>query len=282
MKQSDDPVSSRPVKEYPENTLLTLPGAGKTVDLKLVSKSDVSADTRIFRFALPSDEHVLGLPVGQHVAISFSDTLGARISRPYTPITSDDDVGFVDFCIKVYDQGLMTTKLDSLSPGDSMTFEGPLGNVTYTDRSEFTLYDATSSKVIVRSDVNHLGMICGGTGITPMLQVIRQIFKDVGDTTRVSLLFANRTPSDVLMKAELDELAETHPNLSVHYTVDNARDENWDGSIGFVDADMIKEHLPAAGPNVQVLLCGPPAMTEKAVIPALEKLGFTKEMYMQF
>ena len=27
------------------------------------------------------------------------------------------------------------------------------------------------------------------------------------------------------MKAELDELAETHPNLSVHYTVDNARDE---------------------------------------------------------
>ena len=70
MKQSDDPVSSRPVKEYPENTLLTLPGAGKTVDLKLVSKSDVSADTRIFRFALPSDEHVLGLPVGQHVAIS--------------------------------------------------------------------------------------------------------------------------------------------------------------------------------------------------------------------
>ena len=225
MKQSDDPVSSRPVKEYPENTLLTLPGAGKTVDLKLVSKSDVSADTRIFRFALPSDEHVLGLPVGQHVAISFSDALGARISRPYTPITSDDDVGFVDFCIKVYDQGLMTTKLDSLSPGDSMTFEGPLGNVTYTDRSEFTLYDATSSKVIVRSDVNHLGMICGGTGITPMLQVIRQIFKDVGDTTRVSLLFANRTPSDVLMKAELDELAETHPNLCLLYTSPSPRDQ---------------------------------------------------------
>lgn len=38
--------------------------------LKLVQKTIVSHDTRIFRFALPSDQHVLGLPVGQHVYMS--------------------------------------------------------------------------------------------------------------------------------------------------------------------------------------------------------------------
>jgi NAD(P)H-flavin reductase len=40
-----------------------------------------------------------------------------------------------------------------------------------------------------RSGVTQLTMVCGGTGITPMLQVIRQIFKDESDTTRVSLLY---------------------------------------------------------------------------------------------
>ena len=43
----------------------------------------------------------------------------------------------------------------------------------------------------------------------------------MGDTTRVSLLFANKTPADILLKDELDELNAAHPNLSVHYTVDS-------------------------------------------------------------
>jgi len=115
----------------------------------------------------------------------------------------------------------MSRKLDSLKPGDAMTFEGPLGNLTYTDRGEFTLFNPASGESSVRSGISHLGLVCGGTGITPMLQVIRQVFKDVGDTTRVSLLFANKTPADILLKAELDELNAAHPNLSVHYTVDS-------------------------------------------------------------
>ena len=37
-----------------------------------------------------------------------------------------------------------------------------------------------------------LGMIAGGTGITPMLQLIRAIFKDKNDKLEISLLFANQ------------------------------------------------------------------------------------------
>ena len=53
--------------------------------LKLIERHTISHDTRRFRFALPSSEHVLGLPVGQHVYLS------ARINeqlviRPYTPV----------------------------------------------------------------------------------------------------------------------------------------------------------------------------------------------------
>jgi hypothetical protein len=51
----------------------TLKGEGQPVELKLSSKADVSPDTRAFRFALPTEKHILGLPVGQHVAVSFTD-----------------------------------------------------------------------------------------------------------------------------------------------------------------------------------------------------------------
>jgi hypothetical protein len=34
------------------------------------------------------------LPLGQHVRISYTDAAGAVVSRPYTPITSDDDLGW--------------------------------------------------------------------------------------------------------------------------------------------------------------------------------------------
>ena len=37
-----------------------------------------------------------------------------------------------------------------------------------------------------------VGLIAGGTGITPMLQIIRAILKDEEDDTQVSLLFANQ------------------------------------------------------------------------------------------
>ena len=38
----------------------------------------------------------------------------------------------------------------------------------------------------------NVGLIAGGTGITPMLQIIRAMIKDPEDETKVHLLFANQ------------------------------------------------------------------------------------------
>ena len=46
---------------------------------------------------------------------------------------------------------------------------------------------------------------------------------------------------EIPLKAELDELAASHPNLGVHYTVTSADGvADWEGSVGAVDVDMVK------------------------------------------
>ncbi len=58
------------------------------------------------------------------------------------------------------------------------------------------------------------------TGITPMLQIIKSILKDPNDKTKVSLLFANQSEEDILLRSELELLAKRHDNFSLWYTLD--------------------------------------------------------------
>jgi cytochrome-b5 reductase len=90
----------------------------------LVDIEIISHDVRRYRFALQSPKHTLGLPIGQHISFKYVDGEGKDIIRSYTPISSDDEKGYVDFVIKVYGPhptdprfaagGKMSQKLDSL------------------------------------------------------------------------------------------------------------------------------------------------------------------------
>jgi NAD(P)H-flavin reductase len=66
-----------------------------------------------------------------------------------------------------------------------------------------------------------IGMIAGGTGITPMYQLIRAICEDDTDTTEISLIYANRAEEDILLKHELETFAAAYPqNLKIWYMLD--------------------------------------------------------------
>ena len=79
-------------------------------------------------------------------------------------------------------------------------------------------------------------MVAGGTGIAPMLQVVDEILEDREDSTKVSLIFANQTESDILMKKEIDARVAANPDkLKVYYVVDNASYfSGWKGGTGYV------------------------------------------------
>ena len=181
-----------------------------------------------------------------------------EVVRSYTPITSDEDKGFFELMIKSYPQGNISAHMTTLKIGDTMKVRGPKGAMVYAPNM-----------------CKRIGMIAGGTGITPMLQIIRAINRGrPQDTTKIDLIFANVNPDDILLKEQLDALDKEDPNFSVYYVLNNPP-EGWKGGVGFVTADIIKEKLPPPASNMKILICGPPPMVS-ALKKATESLGYQK------
>ena len=76
-------------------------------------------------------------------------------------------------------------------------------------------------------------MIAGGTGITPMLQIIRAAMKNPLDLTKINLIYANVNEEDILLKKELDELAQTYSTRFAVYYVLNNPPAGWTGGVWF-------------------------------------------------
>ncbi|KAH7628944.1 hypothetical protein B0T09DRAFT_169996 [Sordaria sp. MPI-SDFR-AT-0083] len=263
---------SRPAKKERKMAILKIPTNStsgpavkppvKVIDpadwrkFKLVRKVLVSPNVFHLVFALPHPTDVLGLPTGQHIALR-ANIDGKSVSRSYTPVSNNSDLGRVELLIKVYDKGLMTKHLEGMQIGDQIEIRGPKGAMQYAPNSY----------------AKEIGMIAGGTGITPMYQLIRAICEDESDKTKISLLYANNTEADILLRQELDGFVKAFPEkLSVQYVLSQG-DENWKGLKGFVTADMIKQFLPPAADSTKMLLCGPPPMVA-AMSKNLVSLGF--------
>lgn len=258
-------------------------------EVKLIEREEVSHDTRRFRFELPSKNHVLGLPIGQHIYLSatINDQL---IIRPYTPVSSDDDKGFVELVIKVYfknvhpkfpDGGKMSQHLESLKIGDTIKIRGPSGLLEYGGKGTFYIRP-DKKKDPEKKHANKVSLIAGGTGIAPMLQLIRDILKKSNvDKTKIALLFANQAEKDILLRNELEELAAKYPDrFKIWYTVDRP-EEGWKYSSGFVNKDMIKEHLYPPTDDHLILLCGPPPMI-KFIYTQLDELEYPMERRFKY
>jgi len=218
---------------------------------------------KLFRFSLDNKSQSLGLPIGQHIWIR-ANIEGEDVKRSYTPTSTNDDLGYFDLVVKIYPKGKMSQYLDKLDIGDAIEVAGPKGTFLYQ-----------------KNKFSSIGMIAGGTGITPMLQVIKEILKYDDDTTDVTLLFGNITYQDIILKEMIDELADKHPRFKVYYVL-NEPPEGWKQGVGFITKQMIQEHLPPKSDDMQILICGPPPMTNGMTKILKEELDFTRSHYFVF
>ncbi|KAG6723898.1 hypothetical protein I3843_03G224800 [Carya illinoinensis] len=252
----------------------------KWIKFKLQDTARVSHNTQLFRFSFDPDAK-LGLDVASCLltrAPIGQDAEGQPkyVIRPYTPISDPDSKGYFDLLIKVYPEGKMSQHFASLKPGDVVEVKGPIEKLRYSPNMK-----------------KHIGMIAGGTGITPMLQVIEAILKNPDDKTQVSLIYGNVSPDDILLKQKLDILATSHPNLKVFYTVDNPS-KNWRGGSGYISKDMVVKGLPGPSDDTLILVCGPPGMmkhlsgdkakdrSQGELTGLLKDVGYTEQMVYKF
>lgn len=180
--------------------------------------------------------------------------------------------------IKEYPGGPMSTHVCNLKPGDSLEFKGPLPKYPWTPNKH-----------------DHIVLIAGGTGITPMYQLAHKIFSDVADKTKVTLVYGNVAEDDILLKKELNHLQNTYPQrFQALYLLDKPP-SGWTQGKGYVTKELLQTVLPEPkSGNIKIFVCGPPGMYKAIsgtkVSPAdqgeltgyLKELGYEKDQVFKF
>ena len=162
--------------------------------------------------------------------------------------------------------------LEKLRVGDTVKIKGPEGLIRYTGAGVFSVMGHFFH-------ANRVNFVVGGTGITPALAVIRALLEvpqgpEVSDA-QVRLVCSNKTPEDVLCDKELRVLQEEYPErIQVWHVITRV--------TGHVDEVILREHFFPPAPETVCFVCGPPAFVAKAVMPALESIGFDDDHVFEF
>lgn len=180
--------------------------------------------------------------------------------------------------VKKYPDGPMSTHLHNMTPGQRLDVKGPLPKYEWSENKH-----------------DHIALVAGGTGITPMYQLARAIFSNPNDKTKVTLVFGNVTEEDILLKKELSELENTYPQRFRAFYVLDKPPKGWAGNSGYMDKNLLKTVLPEAKEeNIKVFVCGPPglmkaisgnkvsAKDQGELTGALKDLGYKAEQVYKF
>ncbi|KAG5479228.1 hypothetical protein LSCM4_01817 [Leishmania orientalis] len=210
---------------------------------KLIHVQNESHNTKRFRFALASSKTRLNLPVASCITLRYTDAQGHEVMRPYTPINLVEDEGHFDLVVKCYPNSKMGSHLFGLKVGDSIDVKGP-----------WHTFDVKPGQY------TKIGMIAGGTGLTPMFQIVNNVLHAPDNNTMISLLYANKTEGDILLSKELGTLAKEYPGKFATYHCLTTPPKRWTGYSGHINKAMIQETMP--GPDRHgdscVLVSGPP------------------------
>jgi nitrate reductase (NAD(P)H) len=249
-----------PVSDEPRPVFLQSRTWSKT---KLSEVRNVSWDTRIFVFELEHGKQSLGLPIGQHLMIKVPDSVTKEaIIRSYTPISDTGTKGRMELLVKIYfpsdmiPGGKMTMALDKLALGAEIDCKGPTGRFEYLGNGR-VLVSGKERKV------RSFKMICGGTGITPIFQVLRAVMQDPHDPTTCVVLDGNRLEEDILCRAELDAYVALNSRKCTLVHTLTKGSEDWKGRRGRISEELLMEYASPEEESMAIL-CGPEAMERSA------------------
>ncbi|KDQ64656.1 hypothetical protein JAAARDRAFT_187966 [Jaapia argillacea MUCL 33604] len=150
----------------------------------LLSSETTGPNSKLLTLKLPT--HLVPFPEDLNPVWSiYMKDSDIQVERPYTPLEGIDKQGIMKFWIKRYVDGEVGKWLHSKNVGDSIEIRGPVPTWAWRE-----------------GEYDELVMISGGTGITPMYQLIHHLLinqKSTPSTStpRITLLHSSRTPVEL-------------------------------------------------------------------------------------
>ena len=184
---------------------------------------------------------------GQHVDVRLTAEDGYQAQRSYSIASPPEDSRLAITVERLEDGEVSPYLVGELKVGDKVELRGPIGGY-FVWRPD---------------DAQPLLLIAGGSGIVPLMAMIRHraLVKYMAPTR---LLYSSRTFEDVIYRAELDRLATVGDGLSVAQTLTRAQPAGWKGYARRIDREMVRG---VAWPKEQaplVFVCGPTSFVETA------------------
>ncbi len=245
------PVESNPYIPYP-------------VIIDRVVVENEARDIKTFRlvFQNPEDRRRFDFRVGQFAELSLLGFGESPIGIASSPLDRD----YVEFTVKRYPTGVVTSELHNAEPGRPMGIRGPMGN-------GYPLEKMQGKNIVI---------ISGGFAVTTLRATIRYLLHpDIRASVKnITVIYGARTPGELCYKDEFTAWSK-QKDIAVTLTVDKEEPGlRWQGRVGFVPA-IVADVKPSPLDAV-CLICGPPVML-KYTIPELTKLGFKPEdTYLSF
>ncbi|HSO97654.1 MAG TPA: ferredoxin reductase [Solirubrobacteraceae bacterium] len=182
-----------------------------------------------------------GFRAGQFIRVGV-DIDGVRRTRTYSPASSEHrDDGLLELTVTAHPDGLVSEHLHRrLSPGTVLHL-GPA-------QGEFVLPERRPDRLLLLS---------GGSGITPVLSILRTLC-DEGHDGELTFVHFARTEEDWLYRPLVTSLANRHPNLRMRYIATQEGGPR-------LGPELIGELLAGEAPSsIHAAVCGPPALLEAA------------------
>ena len=283
------------------------PGADAWTVGKLVAKEELTTGGMwTFHFLIADETWVR-----QHMAqlipefyvdlqlITGAPSDGEPIVRSYTPVEFDTESRRLTLCIKLYPNGKMSRQLESLSVGGSVVVSRPKQQLTMALQPT---EDASQMALLVRQaagasqHLREVFLISAGSGITPMLQILRYCLRVKRLVCKFTFATANRSTAEIPFRSALQTLHTKHPTTlrpAVHFVSPSSQQKE-DGKSPIkieheqkdvvvpkrMTVALLQHHAPTLfaavkghpTSSVAVFLCGPPSFNT-AIRTDLAKAG---------
>ena len=220
--------------------------------LKVAEIVPETAEANSIRFEIPEElRDAFAFKAGQHLTLK-AIIEGEEVRRNYSLCTAPSEQDWM-VTVKRIANGVFSNWVgDSLKAGDTVEVLPPHGSFT----TEF----APTAK-------RHIVGIAGGSGITPVLSLLRTTLKEEPES-QFTLLYGNRDSSSVIFLEELANLKDRYlGRLSLHHFL--AEEEGdidlFNGMLDRERCDEAIEHLIGNPADVDAwFICGPGPMMDAA------------------